>query len=118
AGVARGLARLGEKRGGEVEARHAIPALRELDRVSTGAARDIEDATALPEVEDLVDRLDLGRRLRMDVADEIIGSAAVLVPPFRDLRHRRAANVVSGENPSRSRSTHLGPGPARHPAGA
>src|SRR5256885_9209018 len=100
AGVARGLARLSEERGGEVEARHAIPALRQLDRVSTGAARDIEDATALPEMEDLVDRLDLGRGLRMDVADQIIGSEEILVPPFRDLRHRRAADVVSRGKPS------------------
>src|SRR5436309_1496304 len=117
AGVARGLARLREERGGEVEARHAIPALRELDRVSTGAARDIEDAAALPEVQDLVDRLDLGRGLRMDVADEIIGSEEILVPPFRDLGHRRAANAVSGENPSALTLDRLGSRPCRPPRG-
>src|SRR5436309_2416952 len=48
AGVARGLAGLREERGGEVEARHAIPALRQLDRVSTGAARDTQDSIGLP----------------------------------------------------------------------
>src|SRR5439155_1783314 len=94
---ARRLARLREECRREVEARHPIPALRELDRVAARAARDVEDASALSEMEDLVDRLDLGRGLRVDIPDQIVGSEEVLVPPLRDLRHRRAANVVSGE---------------------
>src|SRR2546422_2428588 len=117
AGVARGLARLREQRGGEVEARHAIPALRQLDRVSTGAARDIEDATALPEVEDLVDRFDLGRGLRMDVADQIIGSEEILVPPFRDLGHRRAAAPARGGKTFPLTLDPLGAPPCRPPRG-
>src|SRR2546427_1536962 len=117
AGVARGLARLREQRGGEVEARHAIPALRQLDRVSTGAARDIEEANALPEVEDLVDRFDLGRGLRMDVADQIIGSEEILVPPFRDLGHRRAAKALSGGNPFLLTPDRLGSRPCPPPRG-
>src|SRR2546425_10583801 len=117
AGVARGLAGLREERGGEVEARHAIPALRELDRVAAGAARDVENATALPEMEDLVDRLDLGWGLRVDVADQVIGSEEILVPSFRDLGHRRAAKVVSGENPCALTLDRLGSRPCRPPRG-
>src|SRR5439155_25841128 len=97
---ARRLARLREECGQEVEARHPRPALRELDRMAARAARDIEDASAFSQVEDLVDRLDLGWGLRVDVPDQIVGPEEVLVPPLRDLRHRRAANVVNGENPS------------------
>src|SRR2546426_11704095 len=63
-------------------------------------ACDVQDASALPRMEDLVDRLDLGRGLRVDVPDEIVGSEEVLVPPLRDLRHRRGAHVVGGGKPS------------------
>src|SRR5207245_10034006 len=63
-------------------------------------ACDVQDASALPKMEDLVDRLDLGRGLRVDIPDQIVGSEEVLVPPLRDLGHRGAAHVVSRETPS------------------
>src|SRR6266702_3465539 len=80
-------------------------------------AGDVQDASALPEMEDLVDRLDLGRGLRVDVPDEIVGSEEVLVPPLRDLRHRHAANVVGGENPSALTSARVACRPCRRPRG-
>src|SRR2546430_11707259 len=97
-GETRGLAGLREKRPREIEARHAVPALRQPDRVAAGPARDVQDPAPLPQMEDLVDRLDLGVRLRVDIADEVIRSKKILKPSFRDLRHRRAANAICGEN--------------------
>src|SRR5712691_7522710 len=115
--LARRLPPLRQERRRQVEARDPIPALRELDRVAARPACDVQNASALSEMEDLVDRLDLGRGLRVDVPDEIVGSEEVLVPPLRDLRHRRAANAVGGENPSALTSARVGCRPCPPPRG-
>src|SRR2546425_9105729 len=80
-------------------------------------ACDVQDASALPEMEDLVDRLDLGRDLRVDVPDEIVGSEEVLAPPLRDLRHRRAAKLGGGGKPSPPPSPRGACPPCRRPPG-
>src|SRR2546428_12299025 len=96
-GAARGFPRLGQEWRREVESRDAVPALREADRMAAGAAPDVQDAPTFPEVQDLVDRLDLGRRLRMDVPDQVIGPEEVLVPSLRDLRHRPPRTACAGK---------------------
>src|SRR5437879_2738933 len=95
-----GLAGLREKRPREIETRRAVPALRQPDRVAAGPARDVQNPAPLPQMEDLVDCLDLGVCLRVDIADEVIRSNKILKPSLRDLRHRQAANAICGENPS------------------
>src|SRR5439155_26538201 len=97
AGAPRGFPGFGQEGRREVESGDAVPALREADRVAAGAAPDVEDAPAFPEVQDLVDRLDLGRRLRMDVSDQVIGPEEVLVPSLRDLRHRPPRTACAGK---------------------
>src|SRR5437667_11414113 len=96
-GAARGFPGFGQEGRREVESGDAVPALREADRMAAGAAPDVEDAPAFPEVQDLVDRLDLGRRLRMDVSDQVIGPEEVLVPSLRDLRHRPPRTACAGK---------------------
>src|SRR3989475_2069813 len=95
--AARGFPCLRQKRRREVESGDAVPALREADRVAAGTAPEVEDAPAFPEVQDLVDRLDLGRRLRMDVSDQVVGPEEVLVPSLRDLRHRPPRTACAGK---------------------
>src|SRR2546428_4610034 len=97
AGAARGFPRLGQERRREVESGDAVPPLREADRVAASAAPEVEDASTFPEVQDLGDRLDLGRRLRMDVPDQVIGPEEVLVPSLRDLRHRLRRTACAGK---------------------
>src|SRR5439155_20830194 len=70
---------------------------REAARMPAGTTSEAEDAPAVPEVQALVDRLDLGRRLRMDVSDQVIGPEEVLVPSLRDLRHRPPRTACAGK---------------------
>src|SRR2546430_15292275 len=51
-----GLAGLGEKRAREVEARHAVPALRQPDRGAAGPPPALPDPAPLPQTRALFDR--------------------------------------------------------------
>src|SRR2546425_3203911 len=110
AGAARGFPSLGQEGRREVESRDAVPALREADRMAARAAPDVQDAPPFPEVQDLVDRLDLRRRLRMDVSDQVIGPEEVLVPSLRDLCHRTRRTACAGKILPRSLLLDPGPG--------
>src|SRR2546430_16713412 len=93
-GHPRGLSGLRQEGPREVEASHAISALRQSDRMAARPAGDVQDRAPLSEMEDLVNRLDLGIGLRVHVTDEVVRPEEILKPSLWNLRHRRAANAT------------------------
>src|SRR5207245_3454373 len=81
AGLAGRLPGLRQEGRRQVEARHPIPALRELDRMAARPACDVHNPSGLPELEDLVHRLGLARGLRAGAPAWYVGSRHGLLRP-------------------------------------